>query len=289
MSQEIGIGHHQAADVPNSPFASILNFRDIGATINQLSHSSPLRPGLICRSARPDGASADDLRTLQSQYQIKTIIDLRSNTEKVQQAKRPGGQCALEEPSWNRVEVDLNGGPFARALMRRLSWSSLCKMMFLYAGGWRLDAIRILCSEVMEPRGLTGLAHDSLDHSKANIRAVFELLGDRSNYPVLIHCTQGKDRTGVVVILLLLLLEVPEALIDQDYRASPAELIKEEQERLKEIHSMGLGSTFAECPEGFVDSVRAYIDDHYGDVEAYLKACNVSGNTLDNIKSIMKP
>ena len=29
------------------------------------------------------------------------------------------------------------------------------------------------------------------------------------NFPVVIHCTHGKDRTGVIVMLLLLLCNVP--------------------------------------------------------------------------------
>lgn len=29
------------------------------------------------------------------------------------------------------------------------------------------------------------------------------------NFPVMIHCTHGKDRTGVIIMLLLLLCNVP--------------------------------------------------------------------------------
>ncbi len=29
------------------------------------------------------------------------------------------------------------------------------------------------------------------------------------NFPVVIHCTHGKDRTGVIIMLLLLLCNVP--------------------------------------------------------------------------------
>ncbi len=37
---------------------------------------------------------------------------------------------------------------------------------------------------------------------------------------VFIHCTSGKDRTGVVVVAILLLFEIPESLIIQEYLAS---------------------------------------------------------------------
>ncbi len=38
--------------------------------------------------------------------------------------------------------------------------------------------------------------------------------------PLLIHCTSGKDRTGVIVAAILLLFEIPESLIIQEYLAS---------------------------------------------------------------------
>lgn len=61
----------------------------------------------------------------------------------------------------------------------------------------------------MVPRGLKGLAHDTLTASQEEIKELFGYLSDPSAYPTLIHCTQGKDRTGLVIILLLLLVGSP--------------------------------------------------------------------------------
>lgn len=43
---------------------------------------------------------------------------------------------------------------------------------------------------------------------------------DSVRYPVLIHCVSGKDRTGVVTAAILRLLDIPEAVIVDEYLLS---------------------------------------------------------------------
>jgi protein tyrosine/serine phosphatase len=46
---------------------------------------------------------------------------------------------------------------------------------------------------------------------------MFELFADASNQPIALHCTAGKDRTGVSTAFLLSVLGVDRALIEADY------------------------------------------------------------------------
>jgi protein-tyrosine phosphatase len=48
----------------------------------------------------------------------------------------------------------------------------------------------------------------------------FKLLLNPSNYPVLVLCNAGKDRTGVVVALVLMALGVSKQTIMEDYMLS---------------------------------------------------------------------
>ena len=128
----------------------------------------------------------------------------------------------------------------------------------------------------MQPRGLIGLAFDTLTHSQHEFLEIFTLLADSRTYPVLIHCTQGKDRTGLSVILVLLLCEIPVSAIAADYRASEKELVPEREERVRDITAMGLGEEFAGCPEGFVESVVGFLEETYGGTGKYLEAIGVS-------------
>lgn len=58
------------------------------------------------------------------------------------------------------------------------------------------------------------------DSGKAAIRNIFADLADKSNYPVLIHCTHGLDRTGTVCYLLEALLGVSEEDLMKEYQLS---------------------------------------------------------------------
>lgn len=137
----------------------------------------------------------------------------------------------------------------------------------------------------MNPRGLIGLGEDTLDCSLAEIRSVFEILAADDSYPVLVHCTQGKDRTGLVVLLLLLLTGVVgEELISGDYMKSEAELVPELEERLKEIRALGLDEEYAKCPPGFTTAIKTLLDSKYGGVEGYLSTLGIDPEKQERIR-----
>lgn len=84
----------------------------------------------------------------------------------------------------------------------------------------RNEAISILGRQVMQPRGLIGLGQDSLDVCGPEIAQSMRAFANTANTPILVHCTQGKDRTGLVVLLLCLLVLSPTS---QDTQQSHVE------------------------------------------------------------------
>lgn len=46
---------------------------------------------------------------------------------------------------------------------------------------------------------------------------MLRVFAKESSMPSLIHCAHGKDRTGVVIMLLLLICDTPHEAIVQDY------------------------------------------------------------------------
>ncbi|KAK5164089.1 uncharacterized protein LTR77_010180 [Saxophila tyrrhenica] len=282
----------------------ILNFRDAATLPNSTSARNILKPNLLYRSARPDAATPSDHGTLTQTLSIKTILDLRTPTEHLDQARAlpapPGTTTSTSSeppgriPGIRYVDINFNGSTYTRALLSQLPYFSTARLAFWYSLGYRKYAISILAAAVMAPRGLVGLAEDSLRYCRAEVAEVFSLLASESSeggkgvYPLLIHCTQGKDRTGLIVLLILLLLGVPVSAIEADYQASGPELAKERQAKVEEVRSIGLPDAFADCEDGWAGGVCGFIEREFGGVEGYLEGCGVTGEQMERIKKTLK-
>ncbi|KAJ5774604.1 hypothetical protein N7457_009500 [Penicillium paradoxum] len=285
------MSRHNSVDLdsPDRPFDNIINFRDVGRSINQFCRKPILNEGVFFRSARLDDASERDKRRLAEELHIHTVIDLRSQTEHRMGTRKRRDEIAsslessselslpttpipsnaaehlLQIPGSQRTLISLTGKGFERALLGKLDWLSYLKAIGLVTTGYRSDAVKLVCGQVMQPRGLTGLAQDTLDSSMNEMRAVFEILAREESYPTIVHCTQGKDRTGLVVLLMLLLAgTVPVDAIVDDYSRSELELVPEFEERMEEIRAIGLDEDYTRCPPDFVKATTEYLDSRYG-------------------------
>jgi protein tyrosine/serine phosphatase len=140
----------------------------------------------------------------------------------------------------------------------------------------------------MSPRGLSGLALDTLTHSTSEIASLFALLAKPEVYPVLVHCTLGKDRTGLVVLLVAMLCGASEEGVVRDYERSGVELEGEREEREKEVAKIGLSPSFAGVEEGWVGVVTTWLREEWGGVEGYLrKGCGVGEEVIEGVRSIL--
>ncbi|KAI0490713.1 protein-tyrosine phosphatase-like protein [Xylaria cf. heliscus] len=266
-------------------FDSILNFRDVGKTVNDYLGRKVLREGVLFRSARPDDATLNDRQRLTEELGIRTVIDLRSKTEHAAQAdkrqadtKTPTAlqsNAALAEPAqipgliYRQVRV--TGRRLERALLRQLSWWNFIKLIFLFIFGFRVPAIRIMGEQVMQPLGLVGLSLVTIDESGPEIAEALQILiSNHTPTPALVHCTQGKDRTGMIVALALLILQVPTDAIIHDYLLSQPGLEPEREERVAEMVKIGLTPAWGDCPPELIERVCGHLDVRYGGVEGYL-------------------
>ncbi|KAK3718867.1 hypothetical protein LTR37_004783 [Vermiconidia calcicola] len=254
-------------------FEKILNVRDVGQHINHLSNQQLLRSGLLFRGARPDGATPPDRQRLVKELGIKTILDLRTPTEHVEQARKHAADISsapaltpsdpaepLRIGDIEYRDINLNGSGYMNALIWQLSYVQMAQLFGLYAFGWRKEAISVLGQNVMAERGLSGLAIDTLVHCKRELKEVCDVLCGASAYPVLVHY----------------------------YRMSESELAPEREEKVAEVRSIGLTDAFADCPEDWAETVCNHIDQACGGAEEYLQSCGVGAEQRDKLRNALK-
>ena len=113
---------------------------------------------------------------------------------------------------------------------------------------------------------------------KPRIKAVFDFIGNHINSGgILFHCQVGKDRTGIIAMLLLLLAGVSDIDILADYIVSAIyirPIVKKLNKSYDEIHIY---------PEE-IELIMAEINNNYNGVENYLIDAGVSPGVINNIK-----
>jgi protein-tyrosine phosphatase len=111
------------------------------------------------------------------------------------------------------------------------------------------------------------LYHRLVDEEHARYAQWFaHLLDDAS--PLVFHCTAGKDRTGLAAALLLWALDVPQAVVEQDY------LLTNQHYRHPPMPDAGLPpdalAVLWSVQPRFLQAARARIEQAHGGLQAYL-------------------
>ena len=116
------------------------------------------------------------------------------------------------------------------------------------------------------------------EYSMSMIRKVLLEVINSDAYPVMFHCTAGKDRTGVIAFLLLYMLEVDYETIIDDYLETNQYYIEKADNIYKEILSLSNDPELALKLKGFWMVTRDYLEDGlseviriYGSIDSYIR------------------
>ena len=122
-------------------------------------------------------------------------------------------------------------------------------------------------------------------------RQVFDLLLDKENYPIVIHCSSGKGRTGVVSALVLSALDVNEEKIMEDYRLSNDYFNIPKATRYAynlPARSQEAITTIFSAREDFLNAAKEEAERLYGDIPTYLRdGIGLSKQELKQLRSIL--
>ncbi|MGW9629088.1 tyrosine-protein phosphatase [Agromyces sp. NPDC055520] len=148
-------------------------------------------------------------------------------------------------------------------------------------------------------QGMAGISLDALyerivtQHASVVVDALREIstAGDRA---VVVHCTAGKDRTGVVVALTLLAVGVDREAVIIDYAATEGNLAGEWLESMVAIveshgvpDSPALRTLMGGSPREAIEGMIELVEREHGSVRDYLLASGVSLGDLAALERLL--
>ncbi len=80
--------------------------------------------------------------------------------------------------------------------------------------------IKLVIRMVLNDQSMVERYIDGLEYNKMAIRDCFKIICEPNNIPILIHCDHGKDRTGLMIALILACIGVNDYDIAKDYGLS---------------------------------------------------------------------
>jgi len=111
--------------------------------------------------------------------------------------------------------------------------------------------------------------------------------------PTLVHCTVGKDRTGVTIALALAAVDADRECIIADYAMTESQLPAERNRRIVEYlrsrhpeaqHAVALATR---SPDPVMRALLSSIDEQYGSVAGYLRSHGMSEVELTALRDAL--
>ena len=257
------------------------NFRDVAQTAD-------IAPGRLFRSSelnKLDGSG----RALLAELGVTDVADLRSQAEL--QRRGPGavpGKVEIHHLPFPEVSHSHSDSDEPAEAPHETAWQ---KMMTEYSDEEPAEAGQ---------RWMTGEYErfPTLGGAQRAVRRIITLLAD--GRAVLVHCFAGKDRTGFAVAVALEAAGVDQDAILTDYLRS-----NEATSRLRDhivattrnregvtdevvsFMQSRLTDEVLGVREQYLSTARQVVEENYGGLDAYLRACDVSADDLARLRTAL--
>ncbi|PYH90292.1 hypothetical protein BO71DRAFT_387978 [Aspergillus ellipticus CBS 707.79] len=192
---------------PSPPFVGVEGvrmFRDVGGAVG----CEGMRKGLVFRSGDLSKLTDEGLRVVLG-LGITTVFDLRSPIEMTQHLH---GSAANGAANGNGVQRDIYPQHIAAAGIERVVVPVFPDDEWLQE---KRDARLMHYANAAE--GYAEAYHHTLRSGAKAFAHILRHLAQPDPSPILVHCTAGKDRTGVTAMLILLLVGSDDNAIADEY------------------------------------------------------------------------
>ncbi|KDQ64425.1 hypothetical protein JAAARDRAFT_28056 [Jaapia argillacea MUCL 33604] len=231
--------------------SGVYNIRHLGGYVsNELGGET--RPNFVFRSAELSGITEKGKEQLRA-LGITTVFDLRSDTE-------------MEK--YNSPIPNIEGVEVVRVpVFQKEDYSPemMAKRFELYSSG-KTEAFMELYSQI-------------LDNGGEAFGTILRHIRDRPSEACVVHCTAGKDRTGVVAAIVLKLAGVHDGTIAEEYaltRVGREPARKFVMARLAKVPFFAKNTEAAlnmlTCRPETMTAFLSLLQDKYGGVEEYARS-----------------
>lgn len=232
------------------------NLRDVGGL--PAAGGTVVRAGRLYRAEvlvatttpESQGVWREDQAAAYAALGVRTVVDLRAEHE-----------AAAKPTAWGLATgAELVALPIAEG-----------------GEGSDTNYVRLLLSGELArfgPEEMAAFYRDTLDRRATTFAAAVRVLADPDRVPVLVHCSAGKDRTGLLVALVLDLLGTPRTAIVDDYTLTGvlrpdrvlayADLFGPAGVDLDDVRGL------FETPASAMEAALGHLDARYGGTEPYL-------------------
>lgn len=232
-------------------FEGIQNARDLGGL--RTTDGYAIRPGHLLRSANLAGATEADVLSLREKWRLSKVIDLRTGIER---RERPDAEVRsadyLPIPVFDEQVVGVSHETGAGASQ---IGAAIPNMERLY---------RMMVTDGSCRRNLGRAAKCVMEH-------------DFAQGSVLWHCTEGKDRCGLLTMVLLLALRVDREQIMEDYLLTNEVNGPKAERYYRQMLAAGTAEREAEAVRdaflakaSYLDGAFSAVDKQYADGEDFL-------------------
>eukprot|EP00277_Geminigera_cryophila_P017296 CAMPEP_0179441318 /NCGR_PEP_ID=MMETSP0799-20121207/24890_1 /TAXON_ID=46947 /ORGANISM="Geminigera cryophila, Strain CCMP2564" /LENGTH=369 /DNA_ID=CAMNT_0021225493 /DNA_START=3 /DNA_END=1112 /DNA_ORIENTATION=- len=271
----------------------VKNTRDLASVTG-----SPVKAGRAFRTSCVGTASENDSCIIIEN--IKTLIDLRSDREYQMDAekynstvwasydemiysvkKSKSGRATALIPTRAEGSIPrarhmlsvIDESIYKRGVFKRMHPGKKIKAAAYFAVSYTRAKQYFI--DYINRAGLPLLNELILDYGGPSIKACLDVLADRSNHPVAFYCTAGKDRTGLIAMLVLSVLGVDDEAIVSDYVLSDSVYsdMKDKSAMVGALQQENLDpDTFLRAPRSVMDSTMKLLRKEYGGPHKYLES-----------------
>lgn len=129
-----------------------------------------------------------------------------------------------------------------------------------------------------------------IENFQESIRDILEFIIGVRDGDVLLHCTSGKDRTGIISMLLLEMLGISRDSIVESYALSELntiELVKEQKKSL-EYAEVTVPAFLFDSKAEDMHFLYEFIEEKYGSVNKYIEELGISDIQVEEFNNFVK-